>query len=173
MELGILGDAIRLDIFRHRFVHIALAQLRIRPTGPMSDQFVSQSSANAGENKVPNCMFQDRTVANLQNMLQVHLVATRPRLGERHVTNPAGHLGQILRGHFAVGLPRDAVIRQKPVQFPRIDSLPPYQVHGGVTQYTNILAGIKQSHGVLPAGREESFCRESWIHFHHNNTTPQ
>ena len=48
------------------------------------------------------------------------------------------------------------MIRQEPVQLSGVDDLPADEVHHRLAQYPNILAGIEQSHGVLPEGREKN-----------------
>ena len=124
MGLRMIGDAVWFDIFGHRLVHIALAQLRITHPRPMTNQLMSERPAHASDEKIPDRMLQDGTVTYFQDMLDIGLVATGPWLGKTHVTNTAGNLHQVLTSNLGIGLPGNAMIRQKTVHFSLIGCLP-------------------------------------------------
>src|SRR3954462_5512585 len=85
-------------------------------------------------------------MADVQYVLQVDLVAARPRLGEAHVADPAGDLGQVLTGNFGVRLPGDTMVGEEAVQNGVVHSLPTDQVHGRLAQYAYVAADISGGH---------------------------
>ena len=90
-------------------------------------------------------------MSNFQNVLQVCLIAAWPRLGERHIANTPGDLGQVLAGNLGVGLPGNAVILKKAFQLGVSDGLPAHQIDGRLTNYPNPLPRIDGG------GHERSF----------------
>ena len=149
MEFRIVGDDVGLDVLGHRFVDIALAELRIAEAGPVANQFVRQRSADAGEDEVPDGVLQHRAVADFEDVAEVRLVAAGPRLGERHVADSAGDLGQLLGRDLGVGLPADAMVGQEPVDDRVIHDLLADQVDGRLADDADVLARI-ESHGWIP-----------------------
>ena len=113
MQFRIVGDAIGLDVLGNRFIDIALRQLTIPETGPMSNQFMRQRSRNAGEEQIPDRVLKDGAMPDFEDMAEVRLVAAGPRLGERHIADASGGLDQMFAGDFGVGLPGDAMIGKK------------------------------------------------------------
>jgi hypothetical protein len=102
MALRVVCNYVRFDILGNGLIHIALAKLRVSKATAVADEFVSQTTRYAGEYKVPDGVLQDRAVPDLQNVVQVGLVSTGPRPGERHVTESSGDLGQLLSRHLGV-----------------------------------------------------------------------
>ena len=105
VQLGIVGDDVGLDERAFRLVDEPLAQLRKAEAGPVPDQFVRQAAADAGEEQVEHRVFQHGAVADFEDMADVGLVASGPRLGERHVADAPGRLDQLLAGDLGVGRP--------------------------------------------------------------------
>src|SRR6516225_719235 len=90
VQFRLVGDAVRLDVFRHGFIDISLGELGISPARAMPDQFMRAGAADAGKDEIPDPVFQDRAVADFENMTDVGLIAARPGLGEAHVADTAG-----------------------------------------------------------------------------------
>ena len=79
-------------------------------------------------------MFEDAAVADFLDVAEVHGIAARPRPGKAHVTDTSGCLCKHFRGNFGVGLPTDAVIGQKAIEFGIVDNLPAQQIDGRFAQ---------------------------------------
>jgi hypothetical protein len=105
VQFGVVGDAIGLDVFGHRFIDIALRKLGITKAGAMADELVRARTANAGENEVPYRMFEDGSMADFEYMAEVRFVAARPRFGERHIADAASDFGEIFTGDVGIAFP--------------------------------------------------------------------
>ncbi len=153
MQLLIRGNLVRLDILGHRFVYIALAQLTVTKAGAVADQLVGKRAADPGKQEIPHRVLQDRSVADLENVVQVGLVTAGPRLGEGHIAHAPGHLGQMLAGHLGIRLPGDAVVRQEAVKLRFGDGLPSHQIDGRLPNNADVLGRLKgRGHEILPPG---------------------
>src|SRR5581483_3419680 len=116
VQVGVTGDGVGLDILGDGFIDVTLAKLRVPEAGAVPDQLVSQAAADAGEEEVPDRVLEHRAVADLEDVVDVCLVAAGPRFGEAHVADTARRLDEGLAGDFRVGLPADAVVRQEAVE---------------------------------------------------------
>lgn len=134
MAFGVIRDAVWFHIFRYRFIDIPLAELGITHPGPVPDQLVCERPTNTSDQEVPDGMFQNRPVTYFEYMADVSTVSTRPRLGETHVANTASNLNKRLARHFRVGLPRYAMIIQKPIDFCLMAFLATHQIDFGVPE---------------------------------------
>src|SRR5262249_40977832 len=82
------------------------------------------------------------------NVVQVGLVAPRPRLGKAHVANPAGHLREMLRGNFGIRLPAYAMVPKETVDLGISHRLATDQIDRGFPYDPDIFGGIEaECHG--------------------------
>src|SRR5579875_3075169 len=146
VQLRIAGNRIRLDILGDGLIDVALAQLRISPSGPVADQLMGQRSAASGEHEIPDRMFQNRAVSDFQNMVQVGFIAAGARPGETHVTDAPRHFDQMFAGAVRIGLPTDAMIREKALDNLGIDDLAANQIDTRLTDDTDISNRVEISH---------------------------
>ena len=121
-----------------------------------------QAPRYPGENEVPDRVFEDRAVADFENVVQVRLVAAGPRSGERHVTDAPRHLDQLLAGDFGVGLPADAVVGEEAIELGSVHGLPADQVNGRLAEDANVFGGVERVHGA------RSRCCHAWDSFPNN-----
>src|SRR5579883_2517531 len=69
-------------------------------------------------------MFEYRAVTDFEEMVDVGLVAARPRFGKTHITQTARRLDQFLSGDFGIGRPMaDVVVGQKRLEGLLVDDL--------------------------------------------------
>ena len=92
-------------------------------------------------------------MADLQNMVEVSLVAAGPRLGEGHITHAPGHFSQMLAGHLRVGLPGDAVVLKEAVQLGFRNRLPSHQIDSRLPNNADGLGRIKGRGHQNPSSR--------------------
>jgi hypothetical protein len=83
---------------------------------------VGETAADAGDEEVPDGVFQDGAVARFLDVVEVGLVAAGARAGEGHIADPAGCLAQYLGWHRAVTPPLDAVVTQESLQLAFIEN---------------------------------------------------
>jgi hypothetical protein len=69
-------------------------------------------------------MFEDGAMPNLKDVVEIRLIASRPRSRVTEVTEPSGSLSKIFAGDFGIGLPNRALIGEKAFQLRAIDDLP-------------------------------------------------
>jgi hypothetical protein len=100
----------------------------------MPDQLVCERPTDTSDQEVPDGMFQNRSVTYFEYMADVSTVSTRPRLGETHVANTASNLNKRLARDFRVGLPRYAMVIQKPIDFRLVAFLATHQIDFGVPE---------------------------------------
>jgi hypothetical protein len=129
VQLRVAGDDVRFDVLGHRLVHVPLAQLRVPEAGPVADELVREAPRHAGDEKVPDGVFEHAAVADFLDVVEVGRVPARARLREAHVTDAAGRLGQHLGGDLAVALPAHAVVGEEAVQLLLVHGLAAEDVH--------------------------------------------
>src|SRR5262245_17472655 len=114
----------------------------------MADQLVRQRAADACEQEVPRRVLEDRAMADLEDMVDVGLVAAGPRLGEAHVADAAGRLDQVLAGDLGIGLPAHPVIRQEAVELDAVHDLSADEVDGRLADDADVLAWVTRFHEI-------------------------
>ena len=80
MEIGVGGDHFGLDERAFRLIDEPLAQLREPKTGPVPHQLMRQAAAHAGDEQAEHGVLEHRAMPDLQDMANVSLVSSRPRL---------------------------------------------------------------------------------------------
>jgi hypothetical protein len=85
-------------------------------------QFVGETAADAGDEEVPDGVFQDGAVARFLDVVEVGGITTRSWSRERHVADSPGGLAQYLGWHRAVTPPLDAVVTQESLQLAFIEN---------------------------------------------------
>lgn len=104
----------------------------------MANQFVGHSPVDAGEDEVPDAMFEDGAMPDFEDVLQVRFIAARPWFRKAHVADTTSHFAQFFTSDLTIRRPgRDVVIGQKAIQFCRRDRLPANKVNGGIAQDAN------------------------------------
>src|SRR5262249_23761627 len=117
----------------------------------MADQLVSTRATDTRKNKVPNRVFQNRAVTDLEQVPDIGLVAAGARPGKRHVTNPARDFNQFFGGNLRIGLPGNAVVGQETIQLGVIDRLATKQIDRGLAKDAQLRCRVERGH--------ESPCR--------------
>ena len=152
VQFRIIGDAVRGDVFRHRFIDVALRQLRVAEPGPMADEFVRTGSADAGEEKIPHRMFEHRAMAHLEDVLEIRLVAAGPGLGEGHIAHPARRLPPDIRRPLRCRSASGRRDRPGIAPVPASSTvLPAHKINGRFADNVNAV-GI-ESHGIILKAR--------------------
>src|SRR5260370_11213944 len=114
-------------------------------------------------------MFEDRPMADVENMAYVRLVSAGPGLGERHIAAASRGLDEVLAGDFGVGLPADAVIAEEAVDLRIVDSLPAHDIDGRLANDLDIFGGIEIGHAFFLDG--DNRLPSSYSTEHHNATS--
>jgi hypothetical protein len=91
-------------------------------------------------------MFEDGTVSDFEDMVQIRLVTTGAWASVRKITETSGAFRQIFPCHLCIRLPADAVIGEKAIHYDAIDGLTADQIDGRFVKDADVPTRIEAGH---------------------------
>jgi hypothetical protein len=84
---------------------------------------------------------------DLKNVVEVGPIASGPRAGETHVTDPPRGLAEVFAGDFGVCLPCDPVVGKEAVHLVLADDLPAHEIDARLADDAYVPGRLE--HGLL------------------------